>query len=564
MTTQRDSRLPVHDEERVARYLASGAWSGETTVERFRAVAQRHGASEAVAGLDGRMTYAELDGRSDQVAAWLIDAGLPVGGATIVQVGNSVESVLAFYSLLKAAAVPVAALAAHRSHEIGNISDVVQPAAHLVDSAVSSGALIDVARENSVTHPSVRLRLTVGPAPEGFVRLMDVGHDVPLAAARRRVDGVQDQIRAEDVAVFQLSGGTTGTPKIIPRLHAEYWNNANVNSRALQRTSTSRIAHVLPILHNAGVINALFGAHAVGGCVVALPFTGAEETLSALIDNSVTEMMVGSPMMPWLDHALWPKVALTFDRVIWSGSKPPTSVSEWFESQGIWMGQTWGMAEGPYTSTRFADPANLRQESVGTPVFGEDDEMIIVDVTSHVPLPAGQTGMLAFRGPSTLAGYYAAPEHDDDAFTADGFLLTGDLARLIEHAGVHFLSIEGRNKDVISRGGEKFSTEEVEKLLRQHPAIVEAAVVAMPDARLGERACAYLALADSALPLDLAQVQHHFAALGVAKFKWPERIEILDVLPRTPTYKIDKLLLRRRIAEQLTVEERGSSRSAAR
>lgn len=117
-------------------------------------------------------------------------------------------------------------------------------------------------------------------------------------------------------------------------------------------------------------------------------------------------------------------------------------------------------------------------------------------------------------------------------------------------------SLEGRIKDVISRGGEKFSTEEVEELMCQHPAIAEAAVVAMPDDRLGERACAYVALADPSTPVDLAAVQGHFAALGVARLKWPERLEIVDALPRTPTYKIDKPKLRRDIGELLASESR--------
>jgi 2,3-dihydroxybenzoate-AMP ligase len=554
MATWHDIRVPRHDEGRAARYLQSGSWSHETTVARFRVVVRKHGEGDAVVGVDGSMTYRELDARSDQVAAWLIHAGLPAGVPVVVQAGNSVESVLAFYSLLKAGAVPVAALAAHRSHEIGHITQMVQAAAHLIDTGVSDGVLVGVAEDNAVKHRSVQHLLAVGDAPAGFVRLMNAGHDVPPSEARSRVDAVQESIRHDHVAVYQLSGGTTGTPKVIPRLHAEYWNNALVNSRALGRSSRSRTAHVLPVLHNAGVINALFGAHSVGGCVVPLPFADAERTLTSLVDAGVTDMMLGGPMEPWFDHPLWDRLADTLEFLIYSGSKPPAALVTRVAGQGIWMGQTWGMAEGPYTSTPSTAPLELRGLSVGTPVFGTDDEMTVVDATTHVPLPDGGTGMLAFRGPSTLAGYFDAPGHNGEAFTADGYLLTGDLARLSEHAGVPYVFLEGRIKDVISRGGEKISTEEVEKLLRQHPAVDEAAVVAMPDARLGERACAYLALADPAAPIDLADVRAHFSALGVAKFKWPERLEILGALPRTPTFKIDKLELRRLVAQRIASE----------
>ena len=551
MTSRPDPRLPAHDRASAERYLDSGAWSRELTITRFRATVALHGDRDAVVGFDGTVTYDELDVRSDQIAAWLITAGLRPGGAVVVQAGNSVETVVAFYSLLKAGAVPVAALPAHRAHEIVPISGLVRAAGHLVDTSVADGALIDVALVNAAASPTVEHLLTVGAAAEGFVRLADVGHGTPPADARSVVDAAQAVLHHEHVAVFQLSGGTTGTPKVIPRLHAEYWNNALINSRALRRAPQSRTAHVMPVLHNAGVVNALFGAHSVGGCVVAFPFVTPDVLIPRLAEARVTDLMIASAMESWLDHPEWPRLAQSLEFLIYSGSKPTPSLLDRLEKQGIWTGQTWGMAEGPYASTPRSSPPAVRATAVGTPVFVPGDQMLVVDPDTHVPLEAGATGLLAFKGPGTLAGYYDAPDHDRVAFTADGFLLTGDLARLVEHDGAAYIVLEGRIKDVISRGGEKFSTEEVEKLLRQHPAVAEAAVVAMPDHRLGERACAYVALTETADGLDLQDVRHHFAALGVAKFKWPERLEILPALPRTPTFKIDKLALRRRIAERV-------------
>ena len=554
MMIRRDSRLARHGEALVARYLKTGSWSRQPTIARFRAVVEEHGKRDAVIGRDGSMTYDDLDERSDQIAAWLIGNGLPVGGPVVVQASNSAETVLAFYALLKSGAVPVAALPAHRSHEIGHISEILQPVAHLVDTGVSDGVLTGIALANAAAHPSIQHLLAIGAASEDFPRLTDVGYDIPPATARTRVDAVQESIHYEDVVVFQLSGGTTGTPKVIPRLHAEYWNNALFNSRALRRDWRSRTAHVMPILHNAGVVNALFGAHSVGGCVVPLPFGNHDDTIAALVHAGVSDMMVISPMEPWFDHPRWNEVAATLQFLIYSGSKPPSALVERIATQNIWMGQTWGMAEGPYTTTRFAAPPDLRAASVGTPTFDSDDETLVVDPTTFGPLPNGQTGLLAYRGPSTIAGYFDAADHNVTAFD-DGFLLTGDMARVIDHAGLPYLALEGRIKDVISRGAEKISTEEVEKLLRQHPEIVDAAVVAMPDARLGERACAYVTLAGGVATIRLADVRDHFAALGVAKFKWPERLEIVDALPRTPTLKTDKVKLRQRIAARLVAEE---------
>lgn len=551
MLDPRDPRVPVRDPRYAEQYLASGAWSPRTTVQRFRQVCALFPGNDAVAAPDGSLTYRELDELTDRIAAGLIGLGLRAGAPVVVQIANSTESVVAFYALLKCGAVPVAALPAHRAHEIRALTAAVGAVGHLVDSGVSQGVLLDVARENAAGHSSLTHLLTVGPAPSDFTRLSLLGQDVSADGARAEVDAVQSRIRHEDVAVFQLSGGTTGTPKLIPRVHAEYWNNAVANSRALGRTPASRIAHVLPLLHNAGVINALFGAHVVGGCFVPLPFGTAPDTLRLLVDHRVNDMMIATPMTAWLDESLWDEFAALLDVLVFSGSKLPQDLFDACTERGIWMGQTWGMAEGPYTSTRRVDPPELRATTVGTPVHGGSDEMLVVDPVTHVPLPVGETGMLVFRGPSTVTGYFDAPQHDRTAFTADGLLLTGDLARITERDGLRYISIEGRVKDVISRGGEKVSTEEVEKLLLQHPSVHEAAVVAMPDQRLGERACAYVVAGPGHEPPTLEDVRRHFAGLGVAKYKWPERIEAVPALPRTATYKVDKVRLRARAAEHV-------------
>ena len=150
-------------------------------------------------------------------------------------------------------------------------------------------------------------------------------------------------------------------------------------------------------------------------------------------------------------------------------------------------------------------------------------------------------------GPYTLPGYFDAAEHNAVAFTADGFYRTGDLATVVTVDGTRYLSIDGRIKDVINRGGEKINAEEVELLLARHPAVAQAAVVAMPDPRLGERSCAYLV--PGRAPVSLDEIREHLAGLGVAKFKWPERIEWIDELPRSNVGKVDKKVLRQRIAQ---------------
>ena len=157
----------------------------------------------------------------------------------------------------------------------------------------------------------------------------------------------------------------------------------------------------------------------------------------------------------------------------------------------------------------------------------------------------GEAGELWCRGPYTIRGYFRAPERNREAFTADGFYRTGDVVRLDPSGN---LVVEGRIKDLINRGGEKISAEEIEAHLIAHPAVSAAAVVAMPDALLGEKACAYLSLRDGET-FALAEMREFLAARGVAQFKWPERIEIVAEFPLTNVGKIRKSELRRDIAK---------------
>ncbi|MTD52925.1 AMP-binding protein [Amycolatopsis pithecellobii] len=538
-----EGRFPRHDPSAAETYVKAGAWTDATVSQRFRGIAERYPARLAVVGRDTSYTYAELDRRSDQVAAALREIGLGPGDAVLLQLGNTAEGVLAFYSLLKAGTVPVATLASHRTHELRHIGTVAGARGHLVDTSVSNGELVGLSHAASSYLPALEHRLCVGEAAPGFPRIGEAGLSIPDEVVRATVDDIQARIDPRSVAVLQLSGGTTGTPKVIPRLHAEYWNNGLDVAKTLRRDHRSVVAHAMPFVHNAGVVHALFGAHAVGGCFVAVPFGPAESSLDFLTESGVTDMMIGGPMLPWIDDPRWEKLSETLKTVAWSGSKLPPRIFDRCSSLGMWVGQNWGMAEGPYMTSERDAPELSRRDTVGNP-NNRLDEFRVVDAVTGEDLPDGETGRLLYRGPSTIAGYLDAGQHNAVAVNGDGFLDTGDLVRVLTVEGHRCLSFEGRMKDVISRGGEKISAAEVEELLLRHPDIGEAAVVAMPDERLGERACACVVPSSPDSVLTLSVVLEHFARLGVAKFKWPERLELVPALPRTPTLKVDKMRLR--------------------
>jgi 2,3-dihydroxybenzoate-AMP ligase len=215
--------------------------------------------------------------------------------------------------------------------------------------------------------------------------------------------------------------------------------------------------------------------------------------------------------------------------------------------------EVFGMAEGLVTFNRLEDPPQVRYETVGPP-WCEDDEIRIVDENLQ-EVPFGEIGELIVRGPYTLRGYFRAPEVNARSFSLDGFYLSGDL--MCRHPSGGFI-VEGRKKDLINRGGEKISTEEVENMLLGHPAIVNVACVPMPDPILGERTCAYVIPA-AGVRLSLEELTTFLTERGLAKFKLPERLELVDDFPLSAFGKVSKKELAEKI-KRLVAAEAGARR----
>jgi 2,3-dihydroxybenzoate-AMP ligase len=214
------------------------------------------------------------------------------------------------------------------------------------------------------------------------------------------------------------------------------------------------------------------------------------------------------------------------------------------------LGHAFGMAEGLTNLTRPEDPREVIRETQGRPVSAADEIRIVDD--GGVDVVPGAVGELITRGPYTIRGYYNSEEYNRRAFTAEGFYRTGDMVRLHPTGN---LVVEGRRKDLINRGGEKISAEEIENLMLGHENIHMAAVVAMPDAIMGERSCAFVILKHGC-SLTLGQLTKFLQGKQIAKFKLPERLEVVDSLPLTGMGKVSKKDLREIIAGRLKVEEK--------
>jgi non-ribosomal peptide synthetase component E (peptide arylation enzyme) len=562
MSTNRwGERLVRYPDDLARRYRQAGLWGSRTIAGELHAVATAYPQREAVVALDGRMTYRELDESTDVLAAGLAGLGLVPGDPVLFQVTNRLGAILAWYGVLKAGLVPVCTLAAHRGHEIGEISRRTAAVAHLVEAGTRGFDLPGFAAGQRRDHPTLRHTLVLGDTAgdTGAIAIESLGAGTDPQAARAIVEDIQRGIDPDDVAVFQLSGGTTGVPKVIPRLHAEYWYNAAAYARSWDWSPDTRVAHLIPVIHNAGIVCAVHAAHSAGGCLV-LGTADLDASLPLMAREGATHVLLGHGHFRAVAEAGFAAAAAALTQVVLSGTKVPPALFGELEQRGLWSGQLFGMGEGLFLTTPPGAPREARATTVGTPL-SPLDEIAILDPGSVTELPDGEVGELCCRGPYTVRGYFDAAGHNARAFTADGFYRTGDLACVRVIDGQRYVSIEGRIKEVINRGGEKVNAAEVELLLLRHPRITGAAAVAMPDPRLGERTCAYLVVQGE--PLTMADIREHFAQLQVAKFKWPERVEHLAEIPRTGVGKLDKKYLQADIAAKIAAEDAAASTSQA-
>ena len=551
--------VPFPDEF-AERYRTAGYWRGERLGDLLRRWAEA--GDERVAVTDGKkpMSYAELDAAADRVAAGLRRLGLTRGDRVVMQLPNVVEFPAVCFGLLRLGALPVFALPPHREHEINYLVAHSEAVAYLACDTFGGfhyGDLGAAARKES---PSLRYVLLLdGPDDErnGVVNLRRLLDD-PIDPADAQASADADPPDPSDVALFLLSGGTTGLPKLIPRTHDDYAYNLTAAAEVSGLGPSTVYMVALPAAHNFPLgCPGLMGTLAVGGRVVMAPSAKPEDAMAVVEAEQVTiTALVPALVIRWLEANAGERFDLSSLEVLQVGGArlAPEVARRIGPAIGCKVQQVFGMAEGLLNYTRLDDPDDVAVCTQGRPM-SRDDEVLIVGPDDR-PVPNGEAGELLTRGPYTIRGYYRAEAHNAKAFTADGFYRTGDVVRR-DAAGN--LIVEGRAKDLINRGGEKISAEEIENLLLAHPAVREVAAVAMPHPVLGEQTCAYLVLRSDET-LDLAALCAYLEERRVARFKWPERLEILDALPVTNVGKVDKKKLRDDIAAKLAAETKEGAR----
>ena len=532
--------------KRRAEMIGRGDWRDETLLDhlaravaanpdKIAVVAIRSDGAEDAQGKETRLTYREIDRLSDCVAGNLHALGVRAGDTVSFQLPNWWEFTILHLACLKAGAVSNPLMVIFRERELGFMLALAETRILVVPQRFRGFDYPAMAANLRGALPALtHVFVAGGKGPDGFDTLLTPPPSMPDATSRPGPD--------EAIQLLYTSG-TTGEPKGV--LHTSNTMLSNLVPFAERlHLGTDDVIHMpSPLAHQLGFMYGLVLPVMLGCKAVLQDLFAPAEMARQIVQEGASFTMGATPFLNDLTEYVEQTGTQTPSlRVFVSAGAPiPRAlVTKARKALGASIISAWGMSEnGAVTTTRPDDPEEKATSTDGCALPGM--EVRVVDLDDK-QLPPGQEGRLQARGCSNFIGYLKRPELDNT--NAEGWFDTGDLARMDADG---YIRIAGRSKDIIIRGGENIPVVEVEGLLFRHPAIAEVAIVGYPDARLGERACAFVKLREGAA-LSFADMTGYLQAQHMARQYIPERLEIVDALPRTPSGKIQKFRLREAVA----------------
>lgn len=530
---------------------AQGFWADRTiddllvdAIARFpdKAAVVAYRADRGAQGAPTRLSYAELGEKVARAAGALRALGIAAGDVVAVQLPNWWEFVVAALACGRIGAVVNPLMPIFRERELGFMLAFCEAKALVVPKLFRGFDHEAMAANLQAKLPPLRHVIVVdGEGDNGFDRVLLQSAALPVAPA------VAGTYRADELAVLMFTSGTTGEPKGV--MHSNNTLVACTQSLAgrFHLTADDVMLCCSPLGHMTGYAAVMNQTLALGSTLVLQDVWEPKRGVAIMAAEGVTHTAASTPFLADICDTVaagGPRPAQLRSFLCGGAPIPPVLIERAARELGLKVCSLWGMTES--LSSTLTEPERAAEKSSttdGRALGGVD--LRIVDVDGR-PVSTGQTGALLVRGAQMFLGYYKRP--DLRAFDADGWFDTGDLAYMDDEG---YIRINGRTKDVLIRGGENVPVVEIEALLYKHPAVAMAAIVGYPDARLGERACAYVVLRPGAT-LTLADVQAYMDECKVAKQYWPERVEVIDELPRTPSGKVQKFVLKER-ARQYSV-----------
>ena len=516
-----------------------GLWSRHTLAHYVNRNAEHQPDELGVADESREFTFAELRDMSWSLAGSLAEAGLGDESVVAVQMPNVVEAVVTYYALCRLGCVIVPRMMIYRRSEVKDAIDRTGAECFITVEEHRGFDHAAMAGDMAASCPSMRQVVILGAAPRGALSLNAMIEDGDP------FDGPHPDPDDDQIIIF--TSGTTALPKGALHSFNSHAATARVLNEQIELKPSDRCFMPSPVMHNTG-LNAGVISPCLGGFGTVLQDAwDPHRALELVSRHRCTHTMGATPFATMMADA---RESGDYDieafRVFGCGGAPiPASVVHRAESAlGCKMLSIFGQSEfGVETMTRLADPVERVASSDGSAVPCNDVRILDDDGNE---VPRGSEGEICSWGPMVMLDYWQDPERTAEVFTADGHFRSGDLGRMDADG---YVRVTGRKKELVNRGGLKIAPREIEDILVEHPQIADAAVIGMPDERLGERVCAFVVAAPG-LPPTFESVVEHVRERGVAVQKLPERLELIDELPRTATGKVEKFRLRA-LLEQL-------------
>lgn len=554
-----ESSVRSFDTNDVAQFEAEGRWREETFLDDFLAVADLHPDKAAVVSytkgtaLPSTVTYGQLGALVDNFAERLLELGVRPADVVTIQVPNGWEGAALALATMRVGAVPNPIPIIYRERELRFMLAHAGTKVLFVPEEFRGYDYAAMAHSLKAEIPTLEhvfvldaSRETPGCSSfeEAFLsKLGQIDPDVSEVLDLRRPG-------SSDIAMLVFTSGTTGTPKAAMHTYNTAWSGYHrVITRALELTGDDVAFMASTLGHLTGFIHGMLVPLSSGQKVVYQDVWDVEGFLDMIAVERITWTLSATTFALDMIEAQKrePRSQQTFRAFACGGAAIPAPLAESMHKLfGTSLVSLWGCSE--------TGIASIHQLGAEVTTLGASDgfrvpwqDVRIVDEQRQC-VEIGATGSLQVRGPSVFPGYFKQPELTAAAFTSDGWFDTGDLGRITDDGGIR---IEGRTKDIIIRGGQNISAVEIENALFSHENVQEAAVVAYPDERLGERVCAVIVPAGQTPTLD--DIVRHLEKVGMSKQFWPQKLVVAQSLPRTPSGKIKKFVLTDQLAQGGTV-----------
>lgn len=532
-------------------YLKKGLWSGKLLPAYGESLARSAPDAACVVDRGRTYTFAQIDAWAGRVAEFLQGLGVRKGEAITFQLPNWAESIVLNQAALKIGAVINPVIPIYRERELSFILKQAESAVYVVPASFRNFDYTGMAQGLQRETPSLKHIVAVGESRAKGVHAFPAAPPDSAGAGMSAATGAGKRgaaLQADDPALLLYTSGTTASPKGVVHTHNTLIAE-NESMAAWYRWSGSDVIFMgSPVTHITGYLYGMLLPFMLGTKVVLLDVWYPAQAIALMRRHGCTLTVGATPFLQDLLDTIR-KQGLKRDDLplrtfACGGADVPAQLIYDVRSYGIGAGRVYGSSEYPTYSCPLPDsPLELCAASDGLPMSGEGK---VVDDDGNA-VAQGKAGELLLKGPERFLGYLDAALNAD-SFTSDGWFRTGDLVAFRADGSIE---VKGRKKDIINRGGEKISAKEVEDLLYKHPLVKEVAIVAMPDERLTEKACAYVVPKDAAHAPTLQDFAAYLAAERVAKQKYPERVEIIAALPKTASGKVEKYVLRNDIRRKL-------------